>query len=208
MESDRRSGLSDFQGTLDRLHSRDDGLNDPSYWRRTPPAPPPPPHTLSLHGATLTCNANVAVVTGPVIGRVTADAAVVLLEVSIPARVTCVVSAVTLKHPQGVVVATASLDMPERVPRAFVVKGLRPGKRHVVMFSGVNRSDAATRVGALTTLPATCGRSNTQLRIATISGAAPGSATEDAWDGWDALRHDVMCRRVALVVHCGGQVSE
>lgn len=114
---------------------------------------------------------DVRVVVGPVLGAVTPERAVVLLEVSRGGPVTCFASVVDDAYPTGRVVAgarpyrrsrggmgagcargrarahaAASLDMLALRPRAFVLTGLVPGARHVISFSGVNRADAQCRL--------------------------------------------------------------
>ncbi len=207
-ESAPRAGLQDFQATLNGLHARVSGMDDPAYWRRPARASAPASTSvISLHGTQLQCAPGVQVVTGPVIGRVSADTALVLLEVSVRARVTAVVLVVTLKHPEGRVVSRTTLDLPAKQPRAFVLRSLVPGKRHIVVLAGVCREDAAGRVGCFTAAPATGGYSNSRLRTAVLSGAAAPRTSLGQWDAWDALHRDVVAQSVDLLLHVGGQVG-
>lgn len=142
------------------------------------------------------------VVVGPVVGRVTDTAAVVLLEVNQFATVTCIACVVTAAYPQGRPVAQATLALPARRPKAFLLHGLVPGRKHVLVFSGVCAADAESRVAMFTTVLGT----EPSLRVVAVTGDRPSALHPGADNPWQALHADVAAGRVDVVVHMGCQV--
>ena len=76
----------------------------------------------------------VQVLLGPVVGKVTHDTAIVLLEVDAAAIVTCVVTGV-LEKGQGGDAHRFTQRQPGRRPRVFVIPGLMPERRYVEISS-------------------------------------------------------------------------
>ena len=157
---------------------------------------------LYLYGATLTCNRDVHVLVGPVIGKVTESSVVVLLEVGAEAEVTCYVSLVDSACPGGRVVARATQLMPARAPRAFAIDGLSAGQKYRVCFGGVRRRDAEARVGSFRTF----NPHRTTLRMVAVTGDRPEHLQGDEKSVWDVVAADVANGDVDVMVHLGGQV--
>jgi len=81
--------------------------------------------------------ARVGCITGPVIGKVTTESAIVLVEVDNQAPITCLVADVL----SGAVLRSTKL-LPQRRPYAFVFDGLESNRHYVVRFEGfVNAND-------------------------------------------------------------------
>ena len=166
----------------------------------------PPTNTklsgLYLFGATITCNRDVHVLVGPVIGKVTGSSVMVLLEVHREADVTCYVSLVDAACPNGRVVAAAAQLMPARCPRTFTVTGLSPGQRYKVCFGGVRRRDAEQRVGSFRTF----NQHRSVMKVVAVSGDRPEALQGDEKSIWDAVSSDVANGEVDVMLHLGGQV--
>ncbi len=205
--------LDDYQRTLDGLHSGQIALEDPALWRLShgtgTPAAVAPSSTFStvVCGVCLTCHASVQVLTGPVVGRVTSSAALVLMEVAVSALVTCIAVECTLEHPSGVEVARCTLQLPAGQPRAFELTGLAPSRRHAVVFDGVKREDALAHVATFETAPLSplaplrLGVVHNGGAVQLLNHCAPPSA------GWPTVLGEVASRRLQVLVHLGGQVS-
>ncbi|CAM9986285.1 unnamed protein product [Scytosiphon promiscuus] len=181
--------------------------------------PEPGAADVCIYGARLACIPGVQVLTGPVIGEVTLNSAVVLLEVRVApelgtsARVCCYVSLVDDACPRGRVVCSATLDVPSRRPRAFHIGGgvsnvIGPARAYTVCFGGVCVEDARFRVGRFRT-PGCCFKPS--LQVITVSGdradrIAPGepslwrvlrervtAPTTASWsDAWELLKRRSM----------------
>lgn len=141
---------------------------------------------------------------GPVIGRVTDSVAVVLLEVDQRARITCYASVITPASPAGNVVAQETLELQPNRPRAFFLRGLLPGKKHVVVFSGISREDAESRLGVFTTLSGAEG----SLRIVAVSGDKPSGLELGQANPWEQLHSDVDAGKIDVMIHLGSQVRQ
>ena len=146
--------------------------------------------------------AGVRITVGPIIGRVTDTAAVVLLEVDQTCAVTCIASVITPAHPHGRPVAHSTVEFIANRPKPFLLRDLVPGKKHVVQFSGVNRADAEARMGTFTTL---CG-SEASLRVVVVSGDRPTALKQGQANVWEKLHADVDAGKVDVMVHVGCQV--
>ena len=197
------ASAADLSAQLSHLGDRIATLNDARQWRQLVPANAPSDLQLFLFGAHVRCVPGVRVVTGPVIGRVSDTAAVVLLEVSAAARVTCVASAVTAKLPQGRPVARVTVDMPANRPRSFLLTGLVPGQRHVVFFSGVHPADARVRLGHFRTVP----RDAQRLRLVAVAGDRPDDVEAGQYNLWEQLHEDVDAGHIDVMLHVGGQAN-
>ncbi|CAM9578521.1 unnamed protein product, partial [Choristocarpus tenellus] len=136
---------------------------------------------VNAHDPRLACNEGVRVLTGPVIGEVTANSVVILLEVEVdPAlgsstNVTCFVSLVDDNCPRGRTVSVTAICMPSHRPRVFRVGGgvseiLWPGRTYTACFAGVRATDARARIGRFRT-PDTC--FNASLRVLAVSADRP-----------------------------------
>ena len=177
-------------------------MNEARYWRHIVQAQPRSDHIGFVCGAELTFDARVHVSVGPVIGRVTDTAAVVLLEVDHPATVTCHACVVNETSPHGRVVSSATLQLPANSPRSFLLSDLHPGSRHVFVFSGVCRKDALARFATTRVLSG----DEPSLRVVAVGGQALTGPPEGDNDVWDHLQDAVDAGKVDVVVHVGGQV--
>jgi hypothetical protein len=201
--STTRSNLDALCSQLESFDVRLGELNDARHWRKAAvPQVSATTGVLAACGAELVCNPCVSVVTGPVVGRVTDCMASVLLEVSHCARVTCIASVVTATCPQGRPVAQVTLELPAGRPRCFLLRGLVPGKRHVVVFSGVRFVDARERVASFRTLRG----SEDALRVAAVCGNRPDAVTRGEVDPWERIAQHVQQGKVDVLLHLGGQV--
>jgi hypothetical protein len=93
----------------------------------------------------------VRVAVGPVIGRVTFESVIVLLEVTKIADITCFISIVDDVSPEGRLVAEQSKTLPANRPVAFKMEGLSVGQTYRVCFGGLHRADAEMCVGTFKT---------------------------------------------------------
>ena len=153
-------------------------------------------------GATLETDESVAVNVGPVVGKVTDETAIVLLEVDRVQEVTCYVCLLDDVAPQGRVVAAVTQTMPANSPRAFSIGGLSAAQRYKVCFSGVRRQDAEERVGQFQTYNPLTQR----LRTLVVSGDKPHALTRGDPNIWERIASKVANGEVDLLVHLGGQV--
>ncbi len=154
-------------------------------------------------GAELAFDPSVTVTVGPMVGRVTDTSAVVVVEVGRAARVTLLASVVTPEAPAGRVVARCVRQLPAGRPRAFLLTGLVPGARHVVMLSGVARPDALARFAVVRTLTG----GEAVLRVVAVAGDAAEGAEEGPTGAWAHVSAAVQAGEVDIVVHTGGQVG-
>ena len=122
-----------------------------------------------VSGATLSCDRYTRVLTGPVVGLVTADTARVLLEVDKATEVTCHVCLVDESCPGGRQVGAFRQVFQARRPAAFQLTRLLPGERYVCSFSGVSRGDALRRIADF----ATVDLHRRELRVLGVSGDRP-----------------------------------
>ena len=108
--------------------------------------------------------ARVGCICGPIIGKVTENSAIILIEVSNEAPITCMVADVL----SGAVLRNTKL-LPARKPFAFVFDGLESDRYYVVRFEGfVNADD---RMGSFTT---------GKIHFAAQSGGSGGAAAAAA----------------------------
>ncbi len=105
--------------------------------------------------------------------------------------------------PQGRVVARTSLRLPAGRPRAFLLTGLVPGHRHVVMISGVARPDALTRFALVRTLTG----SESRVRMVAVAGNSASGPQEGPSGVWARVNAAVQAGEVDVVLHTGGQVG-
>ena len=154
------------------------------------------------YGATLETDEDVHVQVGPIIGKVTEDSAIVLLEVDASQEITCFVSLLDDAAPQGRVVAAVAQTMPANAPRAFKINGLSPSQRYKVSFSGVCRRDAEERIGQFETYNSLTQR----LRAVVVAGDRPQSLTRGDPNMWEKLAAKAANYDVDVVLHIGGQV--
>ncbi|CAM9897439.1 unnamed protein product, partial [Ectocarpus sp. 12 AP-2014] len=161
--------------------------------------PAPGAADMCLYGARLVCTPGVQVLTGPIIGEVTENSAVVLLEVDIAPElgptspVTCHVSVSEGACRGGRVVHSTTLTLPSRRPRAFRIGGggssvIGPGRAFTVCFGGVSAEDARFRVGRFRT-PGTC--FEPRLGAIAVSGDRPDRLAPGEPSLWRVLRERV-----------------
>ncbi|GMH50847.1 hypothetical protein TL16_g00884 [Triparma laevis f. inornata] len=176
------------------------------------------------YGETTTINAQlvgqyfarVGCICGPIIGKVTDDSAIILIEVDNEAPITCLVSDCL----SGAILRSTKL-LTARKPHAFVFDGLESDRHYTVRFEGfVNADD---RMGSFTTRRSEGANENFSLNLVFMSGeqgkvgggglsslteekksedgtpssiwSILGGASQHPWSGVDA------------VIHLGGQVD-
>jgi hypothetical protein len=105
-------------------------------------------HESLMHQMEVKKVAHIRILLGPIIGRVTADTAVVLIEITHPALVMCEVFEFDGKSKPSefrvtkvAPVALCMLQMSGRNPAPFVLKDLKPNTRYIVIYRGVNDND-------------------------------------------------------------------
>ncbi|CAM9474859.1 unnamed protein product [Hapterophycus canaliculatus] len=166
--------------------------------------PEPGAADVCVYGARLVCTPGVQVLTGPVIGEVTLNSAVVLLEVDVApelgttTRVCCYVSLVDDACPRGRVVCSATLNLPARRPRAFRIGGgvsniIGPGRAYTVCFGGICLEDARFRVGRFRT-PSACFEPS--LHVLAVSGDRPDRLAPGEPSLWRVLRERVTASTI------------
>jgi hypothetical protein len=153
-------------------------------------------------GATLETDEAVHIVVGPVIGKVTDEDAIILIEVDNAREVTCYISLLDDAAPQGRVMAAVTQTMPANSPRVFKVSGLSAGQRYKATFSGVCRQDAEERIGSFRTYSTLSQR----LRTVIVSGDRPQALTRGDPNIWERIAAKVANYEVDVLVHLGGQV--
>lgn len=153
-------------------------------------------------GATLRTDDSVQVRLGPVVGKVTATSAIILLEIDKRADVVCNVSLVDQVAPQGRVVATVRQTMPANAPRSFRITGLSVNQRYKVSFSGVSRADAEERVAQFKTFDPV----SNSLRAVLVSGDRPEALGTGDINVWEKVAARVASYEVDVMLHVGGQV--
>lgn len=160
--------------------------------------------------------ARVGCICGPIIGKVTDDSAIILIEVDNEAPITCLVSDCL----SGAILRSTKL-LTARKPHAFVFDGLESDRHYTVRFEGfVNADD---RMGSFTTRRSEGANENFSLNLVFMSGergkvgggglsslteekksedgtpssiwSILGGASQHPWSGVDA------------VIHLGGQVD-
>ena len=154
------------------------------------------------YGATLETDEDVHVLVGPVIGKVTEDSAIVLLEIDATHEITCFVSLLDDAAPQGRVVAAVAQTMPANAPRAFKISGLSAAQRYKVSFSGVCRKDAEERIGQFMTYNIL----TKSLRAIVVAADRPQSLTRGDPNIWERLAAKAANYDLDVVLHIGGQV--
>ena len=87
------------------------------------------------------------VVVGPVIGKVTHESAIILLEVNATTELTAHVCLVDESCPQGRCIDVVSQTFVAGRPNTFVINALKPGRKYVVVFGGIRREDTESRIG-------------------------------------------------------------
>ncbi len=153
----------------------------------------------------LLCDRSVAVLTGPILGKVTGDTARVLLEVDSAADVTCYFCLVDSSCPQGRPVSAVTRRFAPRRPACFAVGGLLPGERYVCCFSGIRRADAAARTADFKTIML----SAQEVRLLAVSGDRPEAVGPGEFNIWETLHERLRSSdlpAVHLMVHAGGNV--
>ena len=137
---------------------------------------------------------------GPIIGRVTATTAVILLEVELPAVVTCILTDILTRKTYKFV-----NTMPGRRPKAFVAKGLMPERRYAIHFNGIARWNQHR--GGLTTTPED--DQITSLSLAFVQADRPNRLGVHDPNPWHMLHEQLEYPWGGpdVVVHMGGQVN-
>lgn len=137
---------------------------------------------------------------GPIIGRVTATTAVILLEVELPAVVTCILTDVLTRKTFKFV-----NTMPGRRPKAFVARGLMPERKYSIHFNGIARWNQHR--GGLTTTPED--DQIKSLSMAFVQSDRPNKLGVHDPNPWHMLHEQLEYPWGGpdIVVHLGGQVN-
>eukprot|EP01111_Echinosteliopsis_oligospora_P002175 TRINITY_DN1316_c0_g1_i2.p1 TRINITY_DN1316_c0_g1~~TRINITY_DN1316_c0_g1_i2.p1 ORF type:complete len:327 (+),score=58.67 TRINITY_DN1316_c0_g1_i2:103-981(+) len=166
--------------------------------------------TATIFGHTFHCNKDARVRVGPVIGKVTHNSAIILVEVSLSVDITI-----------HLIPKDRSLnahqhhnqhhhDEHHRVsgrtkknrPKGFLVQGLAPSTTYHVIIEGVNAKDAANRTGTVRTISHKAGH----LKIVTLSCDRPERLRDGDVNMWACLATEVAAGNVDVVLHLGDQV--
>lgn len=185
--------LGDMQRTLQAL--------------RVAPSRPLLPHQLEIDGVVVTCEPEVCVLLGPVIGRVEFQTARVLLEVSGRGSVTCHVSALNAISSEMAELPQCRctrLCEPDR-PAVFRIARLAPGHDYRICFSGLDREDTLVCRGSFRTPSLESGSSD--LRAIAVSGDNPADLEIGERNLWANVRKRVERDGIDLILHLGGQVA-
>jgi hypothetical protein len=140
---------------------------------------------LVICGAEVKCKRDINVLTGPVIGRVSEDSAIILLEIDRETDITCHVCIADENCPEGRELASLSQTMtfPARRPKVFELKNLYPGKNYFVCFSGLSRKDAETRTGRFRTFDLNIA----EMRMVAVSGDRPDKLMKGEPNMWEEV---------------------
>lgn len=173
-------------------------------------------------------NPSVGIQVGPVVGKVTDTSAIILIEVTRAAEVTCHCVQVIEEHEEndelqgswgntgissmeqlklltfsreGIVSQCQSCEPGK--PRAFSMKGLLPDTKYVVIFSDVNANDMFLRTARVRTFPGD--GMLEKLRIAAVSSNRPECyGDENETGAWNKL---LNLGPQDLVLHLGNNVD-
>ncbi len=157
---------------------------------------------VHLYGATLLTEMDVRVNVGPVIGKVTATTAIVLLEIDRNREIECFVSLQDVACPGGRVVARVKRRMPANAPRAFTITGLSVDQMYKVTFSGLCQKDCERCIGQFKTYNSLSQR----VRACVVAGDNPVALEEGDPNVWAKVAARVASFEVDVMIHVGGQV--
>ena len=137
---------------------------------------------------------------GPIVGRVTSTTAVIMLEVEMPAVITCILTDLLTRKTYKFV-----NTMPGRRPKAFVASGLLPERRYAIHFNGIARWNQHR--GAVTTTPDD--DHVTAMSIAFVQSDRPNRLGAKDMNPWHMLHEQLEYPWGGpdVVVHLGGQVD-
>lgn len=148
--------------------------------------------------------------TGPVVGRVNASSAIVLLEVDLDARVEFAVCLIEKCCPGGREIQRKSVELRARRPGIALIEDLLPEARYVVCFGGVHRSDAVNRYAEFVTPERAAGKAETVTRFMCVAHDRPTAVAPGEFNRWETIRERVERRelpQVNFMIHLGGQVE-
>jgi len=157
---------------------------------------------VQLHGQKLRIKRYVRVNIGPVIGTVTKDSAIVMMEINNEAPVTIYFVPYTAEGDDVDNVVYKEQDMPRNVPKVFHVTGLKPDTSYRVLFSGVSKKAIYNRIGNVKTFP----EKITKLTVAALSCDRPERVLDGETNMWQLIQEKVESNQVQVVLHLGDQV--
>ena len=145
----------------------------------------------------------VRILTGPIVGEVGENFAIVLLEINVSSEIRCYISVRDTGSPEGRVVGTCDAYLRAGIPGRFVLKNLVPGQRYYIHFDGVREEDSRERVGSFQTWG---GRKCAKINIALVGDCREADSSRDSryMDTWNSLEKE---NQVQLVLHLGNQVQ-
>lgn len=178
---------------------------------------------LKIHGVSIKCHKSksggdltsvlflmyetidVRMILGPVIGKVTSDSVLFLIETNVDATIRCYLSQADEHCPQGRLVQQQKITTKHHKPIQVQFHQLLPGMKYLICFGGVCKEDAQGRVGHFRTFQSL----SPQLRMIVVSGDNPMDLKSGEKNLWPDVYQRIQDpdEPVDVILHLGQQVA-